>query len=109
MNSSIYSLCQIVKQWNPSTGVSKRRITHSLASLHRRAAYHLTLAVLERRRDPTPTLAWSLLSPAQQADLLSAWYLALQEISAFILRELAAIAGANLGHPVREAVITVPA
>jgi len=32
-----------------------------------------------------------------------------QEISALILRELASIAEANLGHPVREAVITVPA
>jgi len=31
------------------------------------------------------------------------------EISAFILRELARIAESNLGHPVREAVITVPA
>lgn len=32
-----------------------------------------------------------------------------QEISAFILRELQSVAEANLGHPVKRAVITVPA
>ena len=42
---------------------------------HRRAAYHLALATLEQQRDPAQSLAWALLTPAQQADLQAAWQL----------------------------------